>query len=285
MSWLRALEIGLDITNVAINLENSERLSELQRLGQTAEFRSQTAELRNQLTNQLRKEIFSYRQAAEAALTGETLSRFRTVVALKLLEHRLRETKITPDDFNEFSDKEYVLSVYKLFSDEISRIMSALTGEEKSSVPTATNALIKHPDYDYYIKKYTDYQHLRIAQSILLTYDSRNTREISSLFLWYNVISALMMAVYASQAQTGLAWVICIVVWVGLVVWQFRWQNAAEYKNAKNSCDRLLPNTNMTLLEFVDQEVQSLEKAHILRAEAETVIRAAFGPEASFLLS
>jgi len=284
MSWLRAVEIGLDITNVAINLENSERLGELQRLGQTAELRQQTAELRNQLVNQLRKEIFSYRQAADAALTGETFSPFRTVVALKLLEHRLRQTKITPDDFYEFSDKEYVVSVYKLLSENINRIMTALTVDERSSVPNVTNALIKHPEYDYYIKKYTDFQQLRIAQTIMRTFGKRNASEISSLFLWCNIIFALMMSLYASQAQTGLAWVICIVVWVGLVVWQFRWQNAAEYRNAKSSCDRVLPNTNLTLLESVDQEVKSLEKAHILRTEVETVISAAFGNEASLLL-
>lgn len=284
MTWLRALEIGLDIANVAINLENSERLNQLQRLGETAEFRQRTAELRKELTNKLRTEIFSYRQALDAALAAESLSVFRTSVALKVLEHRLNETKITSDDFEEFADKEFVHTVHKALRENAQRVFRSFDAEDQRNILEVVQALLKLPEYDYFLKTYTDYVRLQEADAVVRQLQKKNAPELLTGLMWFKMIAGTMLTLYAAATASIVAWIACISAWVGGYILQLRWQQPAAYKQAVETQKSLQPRINASLMRTIEAEVKHPEHAKVLRDHAQVIIRKAFGTDAPLLI-
>jgi hypothetical protein len=291
MSWLRALELGLNITNVAVNLENAEKLSQLQKLGEAAEqrqinaeIRAQNAEQRKLLINRLRSEFFTYRQAADAALESEAQSAFRTAVALKLLDHRLNETNISPADFEEFADKEFVHTVYKLLRDNANRIISTLSNDEQVRAHGVVHALIKLPEYDYFIAHFDDYRKLQEAEQVIASLEKKNVPELAQGLLWAKVILALVLLFQSLSYGSPAIFVLSIGLWVGLYIAQARWQREDEYLKAVKIQKTLLPLLNKQLMSSVMAEVGSTENAAKLRAEAKSIITQEFGADNKVLV-
>lgn len=277
MSWLRALEIGLDITNVAINMGNAERLNELQRLGQSAE-------LRKQIAKELRNQVFGFRQAADAALSTETESLFRTAIAMRLLERRLNDSQITPDDFEEFADKEYVHQVRKHISENASRLFYGCATEDQNDIQRVVDAIIHLPEYEYFVTNYDDYIKLSEAKSIVDEYGERNSSGMGFGLGWVRVGSAMGLALYAAMSNSVFVWVVVVGVWIAGYILSSRWQNAAVYKAAKEKFDILSKRISYDRMKALNRQLGTLDRARQYRSDAEITIRSAFGQDTPILL-
>lgn len=277
MSWLRALEIGLDLTNVAINIGNAERLNELQRLGQSAE-------LRKQIAKELRNQVFSFRQAADSALSTETESVFRTTIAMRLLERRLQDTQITPDDFEEFADKEYVHQVTKHISDNATRLYYQCSADDQLDITDAVNAIINLPDLEYFVTNYDKYTELIGVKRTVDEYSERNSSGTGFGLGWVRVGAALALALFAATSGSAFMWIVAGAAWVGGHVMLSRWQNADAYKEAKSRFDSLNNTVSFKRMEVLNRQYGTLERAQQLRIEAESSIRAAFGQDTPIML-
>lgn len=97
--------------------------------------------MRLRIIRELRKQIFAFQEAAESSLELESQQQLRTAAALKLLEMRLRDTGITPDNFDEFDDKEYVRNVIKYINTNAARLYAKCATTEQSAIEDVLAAI------------------------------------------------------------------------------------------------------------------------------------------------
>ena len=277
MSWLRALEIGLDITNVAVNISNAAQLNELQRMGASAE-------LRMRIAKELRNQIFTFRQAADAALSAESISVFRTTVAMKLLEQRLKESQITPDDFDDFADKEYVYTVTRHIQENTQRLYYLCSTAEQQDIPRLVQAILRLPDYKYFLAKNTNYIEYKRAKTIVDIFGERNSSGTGFGLGWVKVGMALGLGLYAITSGSVFIGVLMVGLWIGGYVFLNRWQNAEEYNVANSTCESLKRQIDVERMAVLTREFGSIDHAQKLCVEAEKNIRNAFGNDATMLL-
>jgi hypothetical protein len=277
MSWLRALEIGLDITNVAVNLSNASRLNELQRLGQSAE-------LRMTLARELRNQVFGFRQASDAALEMESVSVFRTAAAMKLLQQRLRETQITPDDFDEFADKEYVHTVTKHISDNTSRLYYQCSVEERDDIDEVVTAITHLPDYEYFLTHYEDFQRYGEVKRIVDEFSGRNESGAGFGVGYVRFFLVVTLLVFGGMSNSGVVWVFVIAAIIGANILISRWQNAGAFKDAKTLYDALLLRINVNRMGALERQLRTIENAQQRRQEAQWKIKSVFGQDTPIMI-
>src|SRR5690606_35725834 len=94
--------------------QNAKKLKELQMQGAAIA-------LIEALIKELRNQIFNFKQTAEAILVNEAETPVIAAGAMKLLERRLLESGITPDVFQEITDKEYTATVIRLIRENSDR--------------------------------------------------------------------------------------------------------------------------------------------------------------------
>lgn len=270
MSWLRALEIGLDIANVAVNVSNSAQLSELRRMGASSERRIRVAaELRNQ--------VFNFRQAADAALSSESDSVFRTAIAMRLLEQRLLDSKISPNDFDNFSDKEYVHSVVRHIQDSAQRLYDACSPFEQQEIPNLVNTILRLPDYKYFIEKHADYTELKRAKKVVDQLSDRNSSGTGFGLGWLKVGSAIYLGFYAYLSQSVFTGILMLAIWIAGYIGLSKWQNSDKYKSANLTYTTLNSRMNANQMASLEREFGSLERVQLLHEDAERSLRTIFG--------
>ena len=146
--------------------------------------------MRLRIIRELRKQIFAFQEAAESSLELESQQQLRTAAALKLLEMRLRDTGITPDNFDEFDDKEYVRNVIKYINTNAARLYAKCATTEQSAIEDVLAAITVLPEYDYYLQNYPLYKQWVTAKE-RFDATSEQTKSISSKGCLFAIVGFL----------------------------------------------------------------------------------------------
>lgn len=227
MSWLNTI---LDVTSVAINIANSQKLEELKLQGATAQ-------VVQAVLNMLRDQVFGFRQAAEDILASNTASPKVAAGAMKILEARVEASQISPEMFPTLSDKDYVATTYRFIRTEGQRLLGQLTTEDQQDVYQAVESARAHEGVSYYLGQYDTARQLIAAQQTVGELAGRN----STAARFGLGFGAVLLAFLAAGAAVGGgdAGILLFILAGGLLFGLSRFLRAKEYQSARKTVDEL----------------------------------------------
>lgn len=282
MKWSDVLDVGLDVANVAINVNNASQLEELRMQG------AATA-LIQAIIKELRDQIFNYKQVAESILASENESKIISAGAMKVLETRLNKSGITPDLFQELADKEYVANTLKLVRENSNRLFNMLSENEKNTVLNVVSTTGRFPDYNFYLDNYSTGKSIQRSAEIVREYKDRNgclTQIGIGLYVYPGIAVPVWLAFALGDALSD-EWGFVIGGVLGAGLWIFglvkilKWKNGREYKEAKKIIDSHSA-FNLDYFNQLDKEFNGEDVVKQKLAEAQNVAQNFFG-NATFL--
>ena len=158
MGWGDVISIGLGLGNAAINASNANTLQQM-KIQQVGEV------LYREFVSAMRNAIFELKQTAEGVLAGEGASPLKAAGAMRILDHKLATSGITPDLFPELADKEYVAATANLVHSNSHRLYTALDKVQQAQVDQLVEHVRRLADYHYYLEHADGVSRLRIAKA------------------------------------------------------------------------------------------------------------------------
>ena len=273
MGWLNTV---LDVTNVALNVNNSMKLTQLHQQGQ-AQILVQA------VLKELRDEIFRIRQAAEDVLEQETLSPRIAAAAMRILQNEIADSPITQEIFSELGDKEFVASTHRLVRSNDQRMFNALPLESQREVVRVAEASQQIQDTTYYLDHYDDAQKLKEAAATVKELQGRNSAgamwlQVALLFGGSLLLYILLGTARVVDVSSG--GLVCgSVLLIGLAV-LLSYRQSGRYKKAKSLVKDMGDQVDLAWFDRVDAWVnQDYDLARKIQKDAKWVINAFFGNE------
>lgn len=270
MSWLKAIGIGLDLADAYIAEQNAKKLKELQMQGAAIA-------LIEALIKELRNQIFNFKQTAEAILVNEAETPVIAAGAMKLLERRLSESGITPDVFQEITDKEYTATVIRLIRENSDRMLRGLSKEEQAEINHVASVASRLQDYEFYVENYQKGKELQKATEVITTYKNRQgCLPIVGLILYiypgiaFPFLFAVMLGGSSDAGQS-------IVGFIGLGLWTWgligilKWKNGSGYKDANNVIKKHGEDFNLAYFNSLEKELGEVQEIKKRRNEARLI--------------
>lgn len=264
MSWLKAIGIGLDLADAYIAEQNAKKLKELQMQGAAIA-------LIEALIKELRNQIFNFKQTAEAILVDESETPVIAAGAMKLLERRLLESGITPDVFQEITDKEYTAAVIRLIRENSDRMLRGLSKEEQVEINHVASVASRLQDYEFYVENYQKGKELQKATEVVATYKNRQgCLPIVGLILYFypGIAFPFLFAVMlggGSDAGQSIVGFIGLGLWTWGLIGILKWKNGGGYKDANNVIKKHGEDFNLAYFNSLEKElgdVQEIKKRH-----------------------
>ena len=137
MSWL---DVVTKLSLVAASASVVGRTVELQQ-------RETEAVLQGAVLQQLRNQIFAYKQVAEELLITEDAPPKHIAAIMKLSEQLLAKSGLTPDLFTELYDKEYVASTSRCIRMNSRRLVGQLQIDDQREIEALVSALMQSNKY------------------------------------------------------------------------------------------------------------------------------------------
>ncbi len=281
MSWLKAIGIGLDLADAYIAEQNAKKLKELQMQGAAIA-------LIEALIKELRNQIFNFKQTAEEILSNESETPVIAAGAMKLLERRLLESGITPDVFQEITDKEYTASVIRLIRENSDRMLRGLSKEEQAEINHVASIASRLQDYEFYVENYQKGKELQKATEVVTTYKNRQgCLPIVGLMLYiypgiaFPFLFAVMLGGRSDAGQS-------IVGFIGLGLWTWgligilKWKNGGGYKDANNVIKKHGEDFNLDYFNNLEEELGNVQEIKKRRNEARRIAGNFFGESLLF---
>lgn len=284
MSWLKAIGIGLDIADAYIAEQNAKKLKELQMQGAAIA-------LIEALIKELRNQIFNFKQTAEEILANESETPVIAAGAMKLLERRLLESGITPEVFQEITDKEYTATVIRLIRENSDRMLRGLSKEEQAEINHIASVASRLQDYEFYVENYQKGKDLQKATEVIKTYKNRQgCLPIIGLILYFYpgiAFPFLFAVMLGGRSEAGQS----IVGFIGLGLWAWgligilKWKNGGGYKDANNAIQKHGENFNLDYFNSLEKELGDVQEIKKLRNEARRIAGKFFGESSLFQIS
>ncbi len=263
MGWLNNL---LDVASLGVELSQLGKLEELRKQGAAGA-------MVQAVLQQLRNQIFNYKQAAQTILDAENKETKVAAGAMRVLEMRLEESGISPDLFPDLNDKEYVAATYKFIRDNSARMRGQLAPENLNELDSMASAAYHLPGYSYYVSNYTDYANYKQA---MLTKEKLGylSGPLSGCLLFFAAMFVIAVFFTIFQNMTGL-FVGAVVAAAG-IIWGGRYFR--QSREAKKTVKDLDEKLDIELYTKLDADFRGdLRRATILQNEAETRIKNFFG--------
>lgn len=159
MGWGDVISIGLGLGNAAINASNASTLQQM-KMQQAGEA------LYREFVSAMRNAIFELKQTAEGVLAGEGASPLKAAGAMRILDHKLATSGITPDLFPELADKEYVAITANLVHSNSHRLYTALDKVQQAQVDQLLEHIRRLADYHYYLEHADGVSRLRQIKGV-----------------------------------------------------------------------------------------------------------------------
>jgi len=265
------LDIGLDVANAFISEHNATKLKELQMQGATAAFIEA-------IIKELRNQIFNYKQTAETILANETESPVIAAGAIKLLERRLADSGITPEVFQELTDKEYTANVIRFIKENSNRMFGNLSENEKTDVIRVASVASRLQDYNFYVENYQKGKDLQKATEVVMTYKNRQgclPLIGIGLYVYPGIAFPALLAIGLggnSEAGQTIFGIIGFGLWIWGLVSILKWKNGGEYKKAKKIFEQQHGSDfNLSYFNELEKEFGSVEEIKKRRKEAQRV--------------
>jgi hypothetical protein len=220
MSWLRALELGLNVTTTWQMLSANEKLEGLRAQGAAEEARQQ-------YVRAMKHQLFECREAMEAALNSEADAPLMTAGALYMIRARVEDFEITTACFDAFEDKEYARTVLQAIQHNATRLWRDRTPEEQQQIDGLVDAMRVIPAAEMYLRSAHQFEALRqkrqkiqdeqqqllsdrrtsmllVIPGVIVAFLGIGVQSVPlSLFGIFSTIPALYIAVRASFKQVG----------------------------------------------------------------------------------
>jgi hypothetical protein len=270
MSWLKMLDIGLDVANAFISEHNATKLKELQMQGATAAFIEA-------IIKELRNQIFNYKQTAETILANETESPVIAAGAMKLLERRLADSGITPEVFQEITDKEYTATVIRLIRENSDRMFRRLSEGDRTEVARVASVASRLQDYNFYVDNYQKGKDLQKATEVIRTYKNRQgCLPIVGiiLYIYPGIAFPALLSIGlggGSEAGQAIVGMIGFGLWIWGLVNIFKWRNGGGYKVANKVVEKYGEEFNLDYFNSLEKELGNVEEIKKRRKEAQRV--------------
>ncbi|MBN1923097.1 MAG: hypothetical protein JW892_17765 [Anaerolineae bacterium] len=277
MDWLNTL---IDVTTLAITANNAVQLSDMKRQGAAATTMQA-------IVSALRNDIFKFKSTAETILELEMTRPVIAAAAMKLLEERLGDSRITPDLFLELGDKEYAKSTLKLIHTNGERLMEQLSLPEQAEITELVRLVSPMDDYSYYLGLYNEGKRLAEAVQIIETYGPRNGCLIWILSELYFFPGFIVPALSQFLVPDSSAAIRAIVVIGSYVIWGYgllrllRWRSAWKLKRAKKTVKELGGTIDIERFMQLDDRFagQSREQIQQKLEEGQMAFQAFFGDD------
>lgn len=269
MGWINTV---LDVATLGAEIAQVGRLDDLKKQGATAA-------LIQAVLQEIRNQIFNYKQAAQAILEQESTSPKLVAGAMRLLELRLESSGITPDMFPELSDKEYVANTIKFITDNRQRIVGQFSVEERNEIESMARAAQRLPEYRYYIDNQANYVDYKNAKVDYERAGPLANGVISAglgcvLFIAATFVVGIFASLFPKSPTVGMA-IGLIVSLVGIYLIGKRVRKGKEAKKRMEALDKEL---DLILLERLDHEFGGdQQKAIDLRNQAAEMVKDFFG--------
>lgn len=235
MGWLDVIEVGLDVANVAINVNNAAKLEAMRQQGAAAA-------LVQAVLQELRNQIFQYKQAAENILNSAWVESKQAAAAMRFLEIELQESGITVEMFPDLMDKEYAANTIRLIQDNSRRMLGMLPMAEQAEIKEVAFAASQLPECNYYLTHYREWTSYTEAQEVVAIYGPRNSASnkftfvISGCFVLMVLLTLVFSIVDGMEGGLG---ILLIVLVLGGSIWGVTavnsWMNAGGYNKAKET--------------------------------------------------
>lgn len=265
MGWGDVISIGLGLGNLAVNASNASTLEQLkaQQAGEA---------LYREFITAMRNGMFNLKQTAENVLAGEEESPLKAAGAMRILDHQLSSSGVTPDLFPELSDKEYAANTAKLVSGNSKRMYAALDADGKIQVDQLVEHLRQLADLQYYLEHTDNVSRLRAEENATnVNSIGQNKGCLISIGLFALGMVLVMMSVELGVLTGFVAWIAGIIGLIQLVG-KRRAANAAQktMKELESTID--LPRFNM-----LDQQFKTPDEALQRQKESEQYVESFFG--------
>jgi len=273
MSWLNTL---FDVTNVALNVANYNKLEQLKNEGAASQMIQAVLLV-------LREEIFKFKQTAEEILANEAQSPKIAAAATRLLEARLDESPVSPDLFVELSDKDYVASTIRLIHTESRRLMSGLSVDEAAEVEDILVTSSELEDSSYYVENYQKAHRLIGAHTTVKELGWRNSPSSTwgvgcsltfvLFFLFYLIGSSL-----SGNSMFGL--VLLVIIGGGAFLGFVYWQGRGRYNKAKIIVEKYEDEIDLNRFKKLNRQYhRNPKRASAVREQANAKMDAFFAGE------
>jgi len=101
------------------------------------------------LIDRMRKLIFQLKQTAETVITEGRANPKMAAAAMRILEQKLEDTRISPDTFRELSDKEYAYATIRMIREHSQIFYSLISPAEQDEVNGVLSASERLAEYDF----------------------------------------------------------------------------------------------------------------------------------------
>ena len=221
MGWGDVISIGLGLGNAAINASNASTLQQM-KMQQAGEA------LYREFVSAMRNAIFELKQTAEGVLAGEGASPLKAAGAMRILDHKLATSGITPDLFTELADKEYVAATANMVHSNSYRLYTALDQVQQTQVDQLVEHVHRLADAHYYLEHADGVSRLRMAKAET---NSSSARPQGCLI----AIGLLVLSGMAVWVSMELAWLIMLAGFIvgGLALRQLSGQRKAANTTKK----------------------------------------------------
>lgn len=225
MDWGKVLSAA----NLIVSIDNAATLHFLQKdAAKEADERL--------LIDQMRKLIFQLKQTAETVIIEGRANPKMAAAAMRILEQKLKDTRISPDTFRELSDKEYAYATIRTIREHSHIFYSLLSPAEQDEVNNILAASERLVEYDFYLSHYSTQLRLNEAQEIVDAYQDRNKGCLPTFY----VLGIPSLIAYASSSVVGEA---SVVVWLitffVMSIWYFQWAKPRKFAAAQKTLDKM----------------------------------------------
>jgi hypothetical protein len=268
MGWFNTI---IDVANLSAGIAQVDQLVAMRKQGAASA-------MMQAILQEVRNQIFNYKQAAISILELEALSPKVAAGGLRLLEARLKQSGITADIFSELSDKEYVAETNKFLRDNSTRLLSQLSTEERNEIDKVVNAGLNLPRYNYYIDNELKYQMYKEAQKTAQSSDTLSSLSPNKMgcVMLIAVTVIFMVVVSIFRDAPGFGMFLAAVASVATVYWLRRKSKGVQ--EARKAIQHYDNKMDLVQMERLDNEMGGdLRKANRLRDEAQALVKTFFG--------
>lgn len=267
----------LDLASLGVEISMADKLEAMRRQGAASA-------MMQALLSEIRNRVFKYSETAKNILAAEATAPVQAAGAMRLLEIRLQDSGLTPEMFNELSDKEYLSNTVRTVRENAGRLMGQLAPEGRQAADSMLSKATRLPDYDFYVENYAKGQQYRQALpeskgpgSGSRTLGLLGMLGCGGLALLGSCAPLLLLSAPNSNGsgQFFLGWLVC----VGVAVWGFiTFQRSGKALAAKQVVDKIASEMDMAEFDRLDREFGG-NPGHVsqLRSEAQAALAQFFG--------
>jgi len=199
--------------------------NQLQNLQQQGADQAAYQELMQEVLEQIRDDIFKFRQAAKEIVELSESEPRIAAGAMTMLADQLDRSGITPELLPDLKDKEYTADTLRMIHKERERLLGQISEVERSEIIDLVHITAELPDFSYYLAYYDQVGEYRLLEQKQKKYKSQAgcvggaNMTIALIGVGVTGLTVLMLICAVVSTGEGLLWLLgSIVTLVVLII-------------------------------------------------------------------